>query len=418
MVLETNLFLSSMDPKAWVFSLFLGYLLAVRLFRYKRANSMKSGFGHGKRPLSSMTVEEAFYIMTQLQQLEFPHAMTKARTISLLKAGGIPTMSKLFAVTGQNTRRNAAKRAVDTEILIREVQSQPADSQRYMQSVARMNYLHARYRKAGKILDEDLLHTLGTNVVEIFKIIDTSEWRKLSDVEKCAVGIFHKILGEDMLIPYTPLPSFETGWTDGLHFANELYDWTIQYEEKVAKPVATGDQYVRVYVDSATASLPKFVTTLLRKVVGFDLDETMRISLSIEAPGVILSSILSVIRLSRKLTLRYLSFPRPSFLAVHNVEAQKNPVTGLYNFTQLTGQPWYVKPTFWSKWGPSALLLRAFGARAPGSFGDKYRPQGYDLNTIGPKPQEGKGLDDMAATVEFLQTRGSIGCPFSRGPKI
>ena len=50
-------------------------------------------------------------------------------------------MSKLFAVTGQNNKRNAGKRAVDTEILLREAQSKARDSGRYM-AVARMNYLY------------------------------------------------------------------------------------------------------------------------------------------------------------------------------------------------------------------------------------------------------------------------------------
>lgn len=63
----------------------LGYFLLVRLFRYRRADFISSVFGPGKRPLSSMTTQEAFSIMQQLQQLEFPHAMNKARTIALLK---------------------------------------------------------------------------------------------------------------------------------------------------------------------------------------------------------------------------------------------------------------------------------------------------------------------------------------------
>jgi hypothetical protein len=58
------------------------------------------------------------------------------------------------------------------------------------------------------------------------------------------------------------------------------------------------------------------------------------------------------------------------------------------------------------------------GGRAPGMGGDKYYPQGYDLETIGPKPQEGKGLNEMRTTVEFLKVRGSAGCPFSNGGKI
>lgn len=50
-------------------------------------------------------------------------------------------MSKLFAVTGQNTVRRAGKRSIDTEILLRESQSQYRSSDRYATAVARMNYL-------------------------------------------------------------------------------------------------------------------------------------------------------------------------------------------------------------------------------------------------------------------------------------
>jgi hypothetical protein len=66
----------------------------------------------------------------------------ESHLLTYYQAGGIPTMSKLFAVTGQNNRRNAGKRAVDTEILLREAQSQPRDSDRYTAAVARMNYLY------------------------------------------------------------------------------------------------------------------------------------------------------------------------------------------------------------------------------------------------------------------------------------
>lgn len=137
-----------------------------------------------------------------------------------------------------------------------------------------------RYRKAGKILDKDLLHTLGDGLVETLRIVNRDEWRKLTAVEICAVGLFHHNLGEDMNIPYTSLQSHETGWSDGVHFANELKAWTIAYEEQVCIPgVATNDQYVRVYVDSATSALGKSVTDFVRKVLGGELDDTMRISL-------------------------------------------------------------------------------------------------------------------------------------------
>lgn len=63
----------------------VAYLTLVRLLRYKRNNRIVSPFAENKRPLSSMTTQEAFEIMTQLQSLEFPYAMNKARSVALLK---------------------------------------------------------------------------------------------------------------------------------------------------------------------------------------------------------------------------------------------------------------------------------------------------------------------------------------------
>jgi hypothetical protein len=188
-------------------------------------------------------------------------------------------MSRLFAVTGQNNRKNSGKRAVDTEILLRETQTKKRNSERYMLAVARMNFFHARYRQAGKISDEDLLHTLGDGLVEIVRVVNSGEWRQLTEVEMCALGIFHRNLGDDLEIPFEVLPSSKIGWRDGVHFATDLREWTLQYEKSVAKLTPTNDQYVRVYVDAATSRLPKWVTLFLRKTVGFELDDTMRASL-------------------------------------------------------------------------------------------------------------------------------------------
>ncbi|TDZ18070.1 Mycophenolic acid synthesis protein B [Colletotrichum orbiculare MAFF 240422] len=398
----------------------LGYMWLVRVLRYRRKEEIEAPFTAGGRPLSSMTVAEAHVIMNQLQELEFPRAMSKARQIALLKvcgrgsrAGGIPTMSRLFAVTGQNNKRNAGRRAVDTEILLREFQCQPRDSDRYAMAVARINYLHDRYRRANKITDDDLLHTLGDGLVSILEVVDKDEWRKLTDVEKCAIGVFHQTVGEDMKISYEQLPSHQKGWRDGLHFAEELERWVLQYEEEVAKPSQPSRQYVSVYVDAAVASLPRFVGTALRKVLASDMNETMARSLGLETPGLVLRLVLTIVRNSRKVFLRYFSLPRPASSAVKLVDEAPNPETKLYNFQRKVLQPWYMKPSFWSAWSPVELLLRAFGAKAPGTRGDRYCPQGYDLMTIGPEPQRGKGIEEMKQDIEVIKARGVAICPFS-----
>ncbi|CRG92046.1 hypothetical protein PISL3812_09101 [Talaromyces islandicus] len=415
MFYTTNVFHAlRQDNRLAIVLVLIGYIALVGLLRYRRMTRIEAPFTLGKRQLSSMTVKEAHEIIAQLQELEFPYAFAKARQIALLKAGGIPTMSKLFAVTGQNNRRNAGKRAIDTEIILREAQSKPRDSDRYASAVARMNYLHARYRRANKITDTDLLHTLGDGLAEILNVVEREEWRKLTDVEKCALGIFHKNLGEDMEIPFSPLPSNAQGWKDGLHFAMELRDWTVHYEEEFAKPTATNDQYVRVYVDSAMSSLPGFIRTLVRQMLGAELDDVMRASLCLESPSLVLSLVLALVRELRKLSLRYFAVPRPLFLAVRPVHDTPNPETHLYNFERKGLQPWYMKPTFWSKWGPGALMVRILGGKIPGSRGDRYEPQGYDMMTIGPAPQKGKGQEEMRLQIEAIKAKGVATCPFSQ----
>ena len=134
-----------------------------------------------------------------------------------------------------------------------------------------------------------------------------------------------------------------------------------------------------------------------------------------EAPGPIFKSILELVTNSRKFVLRHLHLPRPSFRAVKLVDDDPNPISGLYNFNHNNFQPWYVKPSFWATWSPLAIFVRSLGGRAPGTGGDRYHPLGYDLKTIGPKPQEGKGLDEMKIMVEFMGSRGIPGCPFHNG---
>ncbi|KAI1069511.1 hypothetical protein LB507_008556 [Fusarium sp. FIESC RH6] len=389
------------------------YFVRVQTLRYRRKTQIEGPFVGEKRPLSSMTTIEAHDIVAQLQLLEFPYAFEKARKIALLKAGGIPTMSKLFAVTGQNNKRNAGKRAIDTQILLREAQSQARDSDRYATAVARMNYLHARYRRANKITDPDLLHTLGDGLGEIFKVIQREEWRQLTDVEKCALGVFHKNLGDDMEIPFDPLPSSKEGWNSGLDFAEELDAWTLEYEQEVARPTATNDQYVRVYVDSAVSKMPKFVGVTIRKVLAENLDENMRASLCLESPGLLVNGLIKLIRILRITYLRYMALPRSE--PVKLVAEKPNPGTTHFNFDQLSFQPWYVKPSFWASWGPAAILLRALGGRVPSWSKERYQPQGYDLMTIGPDPQKGKGVEEMVTAVGVIKARGVATCPFSQG---
>lgn len=195
------------------------------------------------------------------------------------QTAGIPTITKLLVATGQLDEKHASKRAADTEVLLAEVQYSDPASTRYLQAVARMNFIHNRYRKAGKIHDEDMLHTLSSGVVEIFRFIDRFEWRKLTDVEKCAVGVFHKDLGEAMEIPFTPLPSSATGWRNGLHFALELEEWCRGYEKAVSEPTHSNTVIAKRILDIATATAPAFLKPVTQGVIVSTLDDHIRVGM-------------------------------------------------------------------------------------------------------------------------------------------
>lgn len=133
---------------------------------------------------------------------------------------------------------------------------------------------------------------------------------------------------------------------------------------------------------------------------------------SLESPGPILSGVLVTFQEMRKLFLRHLALPR--YGAVKLVHETPDEKTGLYHFGRKTLQPWYMEPNFWSSWGPGALIVRAFGGKIPGSRGDRYHPQGYDLMTIGPEPQKEKGSCEMISDIEVIRSRGVATCPFSQ----
>ncbi|KAF7128280.1 hypothetical protein CNMCM5793_002822 [Aspergillus hiratsukae] len=351
------------------------YTLLVRYYRFQRCSAIQSRFTN--RPPSSMTVNEAHQIIRELRELEFPHTLHNAMKLSLLKTDAIPTMTNLFLATGQLSHTNMPKRAADTEVLL----NAPA-----------------------MILDEDMLHTLGSAVVDILRTVDTTEWRVLSAVERCAIGVFHKALGDAMEIPFELLPSGKTDWTDGGHFARELFH----------RGYRTGR-----LMDLGVWNLPGVLKPVVERVVAAKLDGHMRASMGFTEPGVCVTALLKAVVTIRRFILRYLCLPRREARAVRVLADEPDPVTGLYTINLWIAQPWYVKPTFSNRWGVKALFSWGFGDGAVPSEKGLYREQGYDLRTIGPAAQEKRGLEGTESIYANLKERDYAGmCPFAFFGKI
>ena len=340
-------------------------------------------------------------------------------------------MAKLFVATRQLNEKNASKRAADTEIILNEVHDREPGSDSHLLGISRMNYLHARFRKAGKILDDDMLHTLGSAVLDIFQTIGSIEWRDLTDTEKCAIGVFHKALGDAMEIPFINLPSHKDGWRDGIHFTEEIIAWTLQYERRVAEPTNATNEIGRQLINLATFHFPSTLKPFGERMIASRVEDYMQESMGyvstiigskfrvgadggdrFRKPTALHYTLMGAIFNFRKFVLRYLSFPRPESKKVHMLSSAPDPVTGLYTSNFWIAHPWYVKPTFSNRWSFKAILAWMTGGPSL-TDGGPWRADGYDLRTIGPIAQEKRGADEMEEIFADLKKLGyADGCPF------
>ena len=188
-----------------------------------------------------MTDTDAQQIQQIAAEIEFPFTFEKALQFALFRSYGIPTISKLLVATSQFSEPSTAcKRYVDTELLISEFMGYKPTEERTREAIARMNYIHSGYRKSGKLLDDDMLYTLSLFVSEPVRWINKYEWRKLEDMELCALGTFWKSVGDAMEISWEKLKSGTGGkegtWKDGLQWLEEVMEWSEQYEREYMVP--------------------------------------------------------------------------------------------------------------------------------------------------------------------------------------
>jgi len=141
-----------------------------------------------------MTNTDAFYIQQALVELEFPFMFEKALQFALFRTYGIPSISKLLVQTSQFSEpATATKRYADTGVLITELAVFPPESERVHEAIARINYIHSWYQKAGKILDDDT-HFPCSRASPTSGWHDTNggSWRRLRSV---LWALFGRVLG-------------------------------------------------------------------------------------------------------------------------------------------------------------------------------------------------------------------------------
>lgn len=170
----------------------------------------------------------------------------------------------------------SSKRAADTAALLTEIVLNKPGSVRNLDAIARMNWLHERYRRAGKIKDEDMLYTLSLFVLEPVRWTERFEWRTLSDLERCALAVYWKNLGEVMDIPYDALPSAKSGWQDGLHWLEELEAWSKAYDVENTVPNEHNKTLALATLKIGLTNVPRIFHGVGLRFVAALLDQRLR----------------------------------------------------------------------------------------------------------------------------------------------
>ncbi|KAK9428982.1 hypothetical protein V1505DRAFT_375469 [Lipomyces doorenjongii] len=392
---------------------FLLYVLLCSLLRFRRRDAMHKKFNYTKATYSKMTNVDAQAIMSYLAELEFPKIFLASIQFALFKTYGIPTISELLVATREfSTPEHASKRYADTGILIGEFASHHPQSDRVIKALARMNYIHNRYQKAGKIHNDDLLYTLSVFITEPILWAERYEWRSMTEMEICAISTFWKSIGDAMGIKYDGQLS-NTEWTDGLQFYEDIKAWALDYEEKYMIPAKSNKQTADELVPLLLFYVPKSLKGAASNLVGVLMGNRLRKAMNYPTPSTGYFYLANAIFESRRFLLRYLSLPRPSFMRVREVSDDPDPKTGRYHSKSYLAHPYYNKPGLLNRWGPEGWFVWAFGGDVPGSKGDLYIPQGWVFEELGPDIMKNKGLEETRAWEEKLRVERPVGCPFT-----
>ncbi|OAX82289.1 hypothetical protein ACJ72_03358 [Emergomyces africanus] len=403
------------SAKAWATVPIVGpavYLLVVAFLRNRRIKKNKRIFNYTTRELmATMSDDDAWKIINDIGQMEFPFIYVQALQFALFRTYGIPTISKTLVQTGQFSKPQfSMKRYADTGVLISEIVGNAPSSERALAAISRMNYLHHGYRMSGKILDDDMLYTLSLFALEPIRWINRHEWRKASDLEICAIGTFWKSIGDAMEISFENLPSAKTGFKDGLQFFEEIRVWSEGYEERAMVP----SEWNKKNADQTVAVLlwdyPSFMRPVARNMVLHLMDDRLREAMMYGKPHVLYTAAFTVVFKLRTWFLRYLSLPRPEFMRYQRITPGTSAETRHF-FVDWEGAPFYVKPTFMRRWGLRGWFTWLRGMPLPGDD-PNHCPNGYYIPDVGPKNFEGKGHDQFIKTRERLQKERTGQCPF------
>ncbi|RHZ63632.1 uncharacterized protein CDV56_109149 [Aspergillus thermomutatus] len=414
--LQSICILKQYTKHPWLYSAacLAAYLALTLSLRFQRLRSIKARYRKysTRESFASMTDHDAWAIQKHMLQLEFPFTALKALQFALFRTYGIPSISTLLLKTSQfSDPATSFKRYADTGALIGEFMAFEPSSDRAITALARTKFLHTGYRASGKILESDMLYTLSLFALEPVRFVEMYEWRAMSSLEECAIGTYWKSVGDALGISYEALPSGPDGFRDGLQWLEEIRAWSRRYEEEQMKAAPANRAVADKTMDVLVYGMPGWARGIGVSVATCMMDERLRVAMMYDPPPRVIKAMFSSVVAVRRFCLRYLALPRPYFMR-HDVFTEMPNEYGRHHVREWNGMPYYVQPTLWNRWGPSAWVQRLMGLPLPGDEGDKYYPKGYYTPDVGPRYFEGKGRKTLEEIKERLRVERTGKSPF------
>ncbi|SGY77415.1 BQ5605_C005g03630 [Microbotryum silenes-dioicae] len=367
-----------------------------------------------------MTPAEAQAILTPGAEFDMPFTITKALEFALFLTYGIETISDVLLSSAEFTDMDkAGRRYVDTNVLIGSfirypmvgpgsgvVESAGPLDPRGAIAIARINLQHSHYKV---ITNSDLLYTLSTFIREPALWAHRFEWRCLTPLEEQAWHVFFSEVGRRMGIEEIPVE------------LQEMLDWSEAYEEENMLPNEKSRKVAEATTDLLLFNVPNFLKNGGRIVVSTLMMDRLRAAVKAPQPPAWLTSFVHSAFHMRAFVIQYPAFP-PGYRyeasaddeQLSKLDKASDRYAPMSHPPSYMNEPWYmpIPSTPWM-WLQKGLIM--IGMAHPRSIPSKeFQPEGYRLETMGPRKYEGKEVDEVRRRAEKIQG-GKLEGPYAVG---
>ncbi|CZR67333.1 uncharacterized protein PAC_17232 [Phialocephala subalpina] len=372
------------------------YVGLVQTLRFRSLRNLTKTYAAYLHDPYSLDYKTAHQIMKRVILYETPWMYAFGTQWALIKTYTVATGTGLLVQTRQLTSDSTVgKRAEDTGVILTEFLIGSMDSDRGSKALAKMNWMHRRY--GNKIKQPELLHTLAMFVLEPIRWLNDREWRPLTELEKVAIFVYWKEIGNRMGIRDIP---------DTLE---ELEIWTAEYTKKnvyfTKNNKLCADSTMRLFL----RDVPLFMRGFAQHAAVSLFEERSRLALGYEKPPRWIARLVATAFHIRRIIIRHFFLPR-----LHELDPLAKPdSTGRLYRDTWAFEPWYVKATV------KSWLQGWFWTSGKVLPGPKYKSNGFLVEELGPVEYEQSSKEPVAKEAEEMQAYASkggavvLGCPFS-----